>query len=388
MIDYLQEAGRLQQPMAAFREDIHAHPELGNQEKRTAEKIRQALDSFQIEVIPVLETGTIGLLKGAGPGRSVAFRSDIDALPIQEETGLLYASCFPGRMHACGHDMHMASLLGAAAILSAHRNRLKGKAVFIFQPDEEGDGGAQRILKTGILDQLGVTAVYGAHVEPSLPVGTIGVRYGSFYANACVFDITVIGKGCHAAEPEKGTDVVLAAARMVASLKELNTAWIDGQRCVCSVGSFHAGTVRNILPEKAELHGILRCTTPEMREDKMKEIRERLCRIASQNQVQLDLKMRKGYPGIVNHEEDVRLVEHTAVKLLGKEHVVEEATGTMTTEDFGFYLEQYRGAYYHVGIGSAYPLHSSHMVPDEKALTYAAAVSAAVMEAALEGDKP
>jgi len=125
-------------------------------------------------------------------------------------------------MHACGHDMHIASLLGAASILAAGRNRLKGRAVFIFQPDEEGDGGAQRILDTGVLDQLGVTAVYGAHVEPTLPVGTIGVRYGSFYANACVFDVVIKGRGCHAAEPEKGTDVVFAAAQMVESLKELN----------------------------------------------------------------------------------------------------------------------------------------------------------------------
>ncbi|HCA33862.1 MAG TPA: amidohydrolase [Lachnospiraceae bacterium] len=386
MIDFLQKAWDLQQDMAAFREDIHAHPEIGNQERRTADKIRNALNALDIEVIPVLDTGTIGVLQGEEPGGAVAFRSDIDALPIQEETGLPYASCRPGLMHACGHDMHIASLLGAASILAAGRNRLKGRAVFIFQPDEEGDGGAQRILDTGVLDQLGVTAVYGAHVEPTLPVGTIGVRYGSFYANACVFDVVIKGRGCHAAEPEKGTDVVFAAAQMVESLKELNTDWIDGQRCVCSVGSFHAGTVRNILPEEAEFHGILRCTTKAMREDKMIKIRERLTAIADKNKVRAELTIRRGYPGIVNHDKDVRLVEKTAVGLLGKDHVIEEAAGTMTTEDFGFYLEKYQGAYYHVGISSPYPLHSPHMVPDEKALTYAAAVHAAVMEAALEGD--
>jgi len=386
VIDFLQKAWDLQQDMAAFREDIHAHPEIGNQERRTADKIRNALNALDIEVIPVLDTGTIGVLQGEEPGGAVAFRSDIDALPIQEETGLPYASCRPGLMHACGHDMHIASLLGAASILAAGRNRLKGRAVFIFQPDEEGDGGAQRILDTGVLDQLGVTAVYGAHVEPTLPVGTIGVRYGSFYANACVFDVVIKGRGCHAAEPEKGTDVVFAAAQMVESLKELNTDWIDGQRCVCSVGSFHAGTVRNILPEEAEFHGILRCTTKAMREDKMIKIRERLTAIADKNKVRAELTIRRGYPGIVNHDKDVRLVEKTAVGLLGKDHVIEEAAGTMTTEDFGFYLEKYQGAYYHVGISSPYPLHSPHMVPDEKALTYAAAVHAAVMEAALEGD--
>ena len=386
MIDFLQKAWDLQQDMAAFREDIHAHPEIGNQERRTADKIRNALNALDIEVIPVLDTGTIGVLQGGEPGGAVAFRSDIDALPIQEETGLPYASCRPGLMHACGHDMHIASLLGAASILAAGRNRLKGRAFFIFQPDEEGDGGAQRILDTGVLDQLGVTAVYGAHVEPTLPVGTIGVRYGSFYANACVFDVVIKGRGCHAAEPEKGIDVVFAAAQMVESLKELNTDWIDGQHCVCSVGSFHAGTVRNILPEEAEFHGILRCTTKAMREDKMIKIRERLTAIADKNKVRAELTIRRGYPGIVNHDKDVRLVEKTAVGLLGKDHVIEEAAGTMTTEDFGFYLEKYQGAYYHVGISSPYPLHSPHMVPDEKALTYAAAVHAAVMEAALEGD--
>ena len=386
MIDFLQKAWDLQQDMAAFREDIHAHPEIGNQERRTADKIRNALNALDIEVIAVLDTGTIGVLQGGEPGGAVAFRSDIDALPIQEETGLPYASCRPGLMHACGHDMHIASLLGAASSLAAGRNRLKGRAFFIFQPDEEGDGGAQRILDTGVLDQLGVTAVYGAHVEPTVPVGTIGVRYGSFYANACVFDVVIKGRGCHAAEPEKGIDVVFTAAQMVESLKELNTDWIDGQRCVCSVGSFHAGTVRNILPEEAEFHGILRCTTKAMREDKMIKIRERLTAIADKNKVRAELTIRRGYPGIVNHDKDVRLVEKTAVGLLGKDHVIEEAAGTMTTEDFGFYLEKYQGAYYHVGISSPYPLHSPHMVPDEKALTYAAAVHAAVMEAALEGD--
>lgn len=385
MIDFLKEARQTKEDMVSFRRDIHRHPELGNHEFRTTEKIIAVLHELNIETVQVLPTGVIGILKGDAEGRTVAFRSDIDALPISEETGLPYASENEGVMHACGHDMHMASLLGMAKILSMHRHEIHGNVVFIFQPDEEGDGGAERIIKTGILDSLHVDTVYGAHVEPSLPAGTIGVKYGQFYANALKFDVHVSGKGTHAAQPEKGTDSLDAAAQMCVALKQLSEENENG-RCVCTVGSFHAGTVRNIISDHADFNGILRCTSPEMRMEKKERIAHIIDEISERNHVHVDYRLIMGYPGVINHDENSALVEETASELLGKNHVVIEKKPTMTTEDFGYYVQKYRGCFYHIGIGSPYPLHSPKMCPDEDALVTGAAVGTAVIMKELERD--
>lgn len=274
--------------------------------------------------------------------------------------------------------MHMAAALGAAKLLSLHRSEFSGTAVFIFQPDEEGDGGAKRILDTGILDELGVQEVFGAHVNPSLPAGTIGVKYGRFYAAACMYDVTVHGKGTHGAEPENGTDSLYAAAKMCAALKEL-TGRYDGERAVVTVGSFHAGTARNIISDHADFSGILRTAGLDLRTELEGSIRSILTKIAADCSVTFDLHMVDGYVGVTNHDGPTRLVQDTASQLLGADHVVVEEDASMTTEDFGFYLLQYPGAYYHIGVGSPYPLHSPKMCPDESALRTASAVHAAVM---------
>ena len=378
MTDFLKEAEQVRKEMISFRRDIHAHPELGNKEFRTTGKITEVLHKLNIETVQVLPTGVIGILKGDQEGRTVAFRSDIDALPVQEETGLSCASENKGIMHACGHDMHMASLLGAAHILSAHRHEIHGNIVFIFQPDEEGDGGAERIMKTGILDSLHVDTVYGAHVEPSLPAGTIGVKYGQFYANALKFDVHVHGKGTHAAQPENGTDSLNAAAEMCVALKKLSEENENG-RCVCTVGCFHAGTVRNIISDHADFSGILRCTGLQMRDKKAKQMKGIMDEIARKNHVHCESNLVTGYPGVTNHNENTALVQKTVEEMLGKDHVVVEDKPTMTTEDFGYYVQKYRGCFYHVGIGSPYPLHSPKMCPDENALVTAAAVHATVL---------
>ena len=297
---------------------------------------------------------------------------------MTEEVPVPFASEVDGMMHACGHDIHTASLLGAAKLLSLHREAFSGTAVFIFQPDEEGDGGAQRILDTGILDELKVRSVYGAHGNPFLPPGTVGVKYGRFYAAACVYDVTVHGKGTHGAEPENGTDSLYAAARMCAALKEM-TGVYHGERAVVTVGEFHAGTARNIISDHANFSGILRTAGLDLREEMEQKIRKTLDQIADEAHVTYDLRMQNGYVGVTNHDEQTRLVQDAASALLGADHVQVEQDATMTTEDFGFYLLKYPGAYYHIGIGSPYPLHSPKMCPDESALVTAAAVHAAVM---------
>ena len=376
-MNWLEEAKKIEPEIIAWRRDLHRHPEIGNREYRTTEKIKEILESCGIETRQVLKTGIIGILRN-GDGPSVAFRADIDALPVTEEVPVPFASEVDGMMHACGHDIHTASLLGAAKLLSLHREAFSGTAVFIFQPDEEGDGGAQRILDTGILDELKVRSVYGAHGNPFLPPGTVGVKYGRFYAAACVYDVTVHGKGTHGAEPENGTDSLYAAARMCAALKEM-TGVYHGERAVVTVGEFHAGTARNIISDHANFSGILRTAGLDLREEMEQKIRKTLDQIADEAHVTYDLRMQNGYVGVTNHDEQTRLVQDAASALLGADHVQVEQDATMTTEDFGFYLLKYPGAYYHIGIGSPYPLHSPKMCPDESALVTAAAVHAAVM---------
>ena len=376
-MNWLEEAKKIEPEIIAWRRDFHRHPEIGNREYRTTEKIKDVLESCGIETRQVLKTGIIGILRN-GDGPSVAFRADIDALPVTEEVPVPFASEVDGMMHACGHDIHTASLLGAAKLLSLHREAFSGTAVFIFQPDEEGDGGAQRILDTGILDELKVRSVYGAHGNPFLPPGTVGVKYGRFYAAACVYDVTVHGQGTHGAEPENGTDSLYAAARMCAALKEM-TGVYHGERAVVTVGEFHAGTARNIISDHANFSGILRTAGLDLREEMEQKIRKTLDQIADEAHVTYDLRMQNGYVGVTNHDEQTRLVQDAASALLGADHVQVEQDATMTTEDFGFYLLKYPGAYYHIGIGSPYPLHSPKMCPDESALVTAAAVHAAVM---------
>lgn len=384
MINWLKEAEQIEQEIIGLRRDIHRHPELGNEEFRTAGLIDGYLGELGIECRRVLDTGVIGVLRGRGaagnaPGKTVAFRADMDALPVTEETGLPYASENPGVMHACGHDLHVAALLGAAKLMAGHRDELTGNVVFIFQPDEEGEGGAERILETGILDDLGVDAVFGAHCEPSLAPGTIGIKYGRFYASACKFDITVRGMGSHGAEPEKGTDSLYAAAKISVALKEL-TGYTDGERAVVTVGTFNAGTARNIISDHADITGILRTAGIDLRERKKAEIRGIVDDICKSVGVTADVKLMDGYVGVTNHDSGTELVKEAAAELLGADRVVTEEDATMTTEDFGFYLLKYPGAFYHIGVGSDYPLHSPKICPDESALKYAASVHAAVME--------
>ena len=380
MIDYMAEAKRLEPQLIDIRRDFHRHPELGRRESRTAARIEDILRGAGIETRRAADTGVIGVLKCGKPGRTAAFRADIDALPVTEATGLSYASETDGLMHACGHDIHTAALLGAALILGRNREQLHGTMAFVFQPDEEGDGGAERILKSGVLQELGVESIYGAHTAPELPAGTIGVKYGRFYASAGKFDVTVCGQGTHGAEPENGTDSLYAAARMCTELKQLTGDPADGDhRAVCTVGMFRAGEVRNIISDQAYFEGILRTAGPELREIKKTAIREIVRRIAEEERVEADLKLVDGYVGVTNHNTETRLVQDTAESLLGPAHVTVEDRVLMTTEDFGFYLEKYPGAYYHIGVGSPYPLHSPKYCPDESGIAPAAAVHAAVL---------
>lgn len=380
MTELLHQAQALSGELAELRHELHRWPELGNREFRTASRIEAYLHACGIETERVTETAVVGRLRGMRSDAAVALRADMDALPVSEETGAAYSSQNAGVMHACGHDVHIASVLGAAKLLSAHRRELAGTVVFLFQPDEEGQGGAQRMIAAGALD--GVDAVFGGHVSPELPAGHLAVRYGKFYAASDMFRVVMHGRSAHGAEREKGADALGAAAAAVSAVLALPEAFPAGES-VATVGTFHAGTAGNILAGQAEFSGILRTLGAENRA----EMRERFCgavRSAAAGfgtVAQIDLT--ESYPGVVNHDGMTRLAEDTFRGLFGEACVHRLPRPTLMTEDFGFYLQKCPGAFYHIGAGCGQPLHSARFLPDDAAVTTAAAAHAAVVLAAL-----
>ena len=370
--------------LAALRHDFHRHPELGNREFLTAGRIERQLRNLGIPARRLLDTAVIGRLDGALPGRTAALRADMDALPLQEKTDVGFASEVPGVMHACGHDVHMAAVLGAARLLSERRDTLRGSVVFLFQPDEEGCGGARRMIEAGALD--GVDAVFGAHVSPDLPSGHAGVRYGKFYAASDTFRVTVKGVGAHGAEREKGIDALAAACRMVSALIELPKHLTD--RSVVSVGTMNAGTAGNILPDRAEFTGIIRTLGPDDRKRMRTLFTRTVDEIAAAWGAEAEIALRESYPGVVNDDAMTRLAENSIRSVLGTDLVLIIPEPTLTTEDFGCFLQERPGSYYHIGAGCPLPLHSPGFLPDDEAVMTAAAVHAAVIEAFLNEGSP
>lgn len=382
---YGNEAAALASELIALRQAFHRRPELGNREYETAARVEAWLHECGIPTKRLLGTAVVGTLRGGRAGGAVALRADMDALPLQEATGAAFASEVPNVMHACGHDVHMAAALGAARLLAAHREELPGTVVFLFQPDEEGSGGAQRMIDAGVLD--GVDAVFGCHVSPELPAGTVGVRYGKFYAASDTFRMTLTGRSAHGAERERGADALAAAAELATALLSLPRSF-PRDRSVVSVGTLHAGTAGNIVAERAELTGIIRTLGAENRTAMRAMVRRTAERTAYRHGVALDCELRESYPGVVNDDGMTRLVQSAATALYGAERVSVLTGPTMTTEDFGCFLLRRPGAFYHVGAGCALPLHSAAFLPDERAAVAAAALHAAVAERFLNGETP
>lgn len=377
----LTNARLIEEDLIALRREFHRSPEPGGSEYATAARVEQELQALGIEVRRVADTGVVGILTGAHPGRCVALRADMDALPITEQTQLPFASQNAGTMHACGHDMHTAALIGAAKLLAAQRDSLCGTVKFFFQPDEEGDGGAQRMIDAGCME--GVDAVFGAHVEPELPVGTVGVRYGSAYAASNPFDIVVRGRSSHGAEPHLGVDAIVAASAIVGNLQTLvsrNLSPVDS--AVVSIGSFHAGTARNIIADEARLSGIIRCFGHEMRTSFAQSLTGLVESTAAALGASAEITIHWGYAGIINDHDMTALVQNSANALLGSEKVIVQQHPTLTTEDFGAFLEHAPGSYWHIGVGrpggNDAPLHSPFFNPDESVIALAAALHAKI----------
>ena len=378
--DWLFAAEAISGEITALREALHRRPELGNQEFETAALIEKTLQGCGIQTARVLDTAVIGTLTGAQPGPCAALRADVDALPVTEETGAACASQVPGVMHACGHDVHTAAALGAAMLLSKRRDALCGTVKFLFQPDEEGTGGARRMIAAGCME--GVAAIFGAHVAPELPLGHVGVRYGKFYAASDTFRIVVRGKSCHGATPEKGIDALAAVCELTLRLKRLPEEL--GEPCVLTVGTLRAGTAINVLAGEAELTGILRTLGKDSRAYMKRRLRETARAIEDATGAAIDVILHESYPGIVNHDAQTARVRRVAARILGEGAVTELEKPTMTTEDFGFFLDQTPGAFYHIGAGCDSPLHSARFFPDARAAVTASALHAAILADVLE----
>lgn len=369
-IDFFEEAREITPKLTLIREELHQNPELGKHEFKTAEILEKYLDEIGISHRRVLETGIVARLDGALPGKNSALRSDIDALPINENTGITFASKNPGCMHACGHDVHMTGVLGAAMILAQHKKDLHGSVTFVFQPDEEGEGGADRMIKAGAID--GVDAIFGAHVDPALPAGFVGIKYGNFYASSAMFRIIVIGKSAHGAQRDKGIDAIEVSAHIIPEVLKIPGG-------VVSVCMINAGTAGNVLAGRSEFRGIIRTFGVEERERMCHEFEKIAKKISESFGAKCECNFTPGAPGIVNDNDKLTaLVENTARETLGTKRVRVIEKPLFTSEDFGFYITAKTGSFYHIGAGCEYPLHSDNFLPQPDSFITASALHAAV----------
>lgn len=337
----------------AIRRDIHAHPELCFEEKRTSDVVAQQLESWGIKIHRGLgKTGVVGIIEGSlGKGRNIGLRADMDALPLQEHNHFEHASQHPGKMHACGHDGHVAMLLGAAHYLAQHRE-FKGTVYFIFQPAEEGGGGAREMIRDGLFDLFPCDAVFGMHNWPGIPVGDFGVTPGPMMASSNEFQITVKGKGGHAALPHNSADPVFAASQMIGSLQAIitrNKRPVDA--AVLSITQFHAGDASNIIPDSAWIGGTVRTFTHEV----LDLIESRLHQIASATAQAFDcsaeVTFSRNYPPTINHEKETAFAVDVMKELVGEHHVNSRIDPTMGAEDFAFMLQEKPGCYVFIGNG-------------------------------------
>ena len=336
-----------------IRRNIHAHPELRFEENRTADLVAEALSSWGITVYRGMgKTGVVGRLDGdLGPGKMIGLRADMDALPLQEHNNFEHASKNPGKMHACGHDGHTAMLLGAVQYLSNHRD-FKGTVIFIFQPAEEGGAGANEMIKDGLFKEFPCDAVFGLHNWPGLAEGRFGVTPGPMMASSNTFEITIKGKGGHAALPHNSADPVFAGAQVVLALQSIitrNKRPVDA--AVLSITQFHAGETSNVIPDSAFIGGTVRTFTLDVLDLIEQRLREIAHSVASAFDCQAEITFARNYPPLINHANEVEFATEVMSELVGKQNVNASIDPTMGAEDFAFMLLEKPGCYAFLGNG-------------------------------------
>ncbi|MDR6755478.1 hippurate hydrolase [Mycoplana sp. BE70] len=355
----LNRAAELQDEIAGWRRQIHQHPETMFAVEKTAAFVADRLKEFGVDeiVTGIGRTGVVGLIKGKGPGRTIGLRADMDALPITETTGKPWASTVPGKMHACGHDGHTAMLLGAAKYLAETRN-FAGNVAVIFQPAEEGGGGGNEMVKDGMMERFRIDEVYGMHNMPGMPVGQFGTRPGPIMAATDEFDITVKGRGGHAAQPHRTIDPIVIGAQLVTTLQTLVSRNTDPiASLVVSVTKFNAGFAHNVIPEEARLGGTVRTLSPALREEAEARIRQVCAGLASANGAEISVHYQRNYPVVVNHDAETGHALAVAGEIAGGSNVNGALDPMMGGEDFAYMLLARPGAFVFVGNGDTAGLH-------------------------------
>ncbi len=365
----------IQAEVVGYRRHLHRNPELSFHEEKTAQYVYETLESFGgLQLLRPTENSVVARLVGERPGRTLAIRADMDALPIQEENDFEFASQNPGVMHACGHDGHTAMLLGTAKLLAGMKDRINGEVRFLFQHAEElFPGGAEQMVEAGVMD--GVDAVIGIHLWASLPVGKIGVAYGPMMAAPDTFEIRVKGSGGHAALPQETVDAIAIGAQVVTNLQHVVSRETDPiDNVVLSVTKFSGGSAYNVIPGTVEMLGTVRTLDPEVRE-KVPEIMERVVKgITSAHGAEYEFEYQFGYRPLINDDEVTRAIEETVRETFGDE-ALEIMRPTMGGEDFSAFQQKAPGAFFWVGAGNeergiVHPHHHPLFTVDEDAFPY------------------
>ncbi|HZO95583.1 MAG TPA: amidohydrolase [Candidatus Baltobacteraceae bacterium] len=359
--------------VVATRRDLHRHPELGFEEHRTAALVAERLRALGLEVhTGIGGTGVVGVLRGAKPGKTIMLRADMDALPIEEENDVAYASGERGKMHACGHDGHVAMLLGTATTVVSRRDEVAGTVCFLFQPAEEGKGGAKAMVEDGVLERFGIERAYGLHLASAHPVGQVGFREGAFYASSDSIEITIEGRGGHGASPHLSIDPVYVAAQFVVALQQIVSRNVDPiEPAVITIGAINGGTTHNVIPSRVRLLGTVRAFDAGVRA-KMSERIERVLRgICESSGATYDFAYLWRYPVTSNDVEQTRYAKALAERTAGAAHVA-DVPKLMGAEDFSFFAERVPACFFTVGSNggpdSAFPHHHARFDIDEAAL--------------------
>jgi amidohydrolase len=370
--------------LVKLRREFHQYPELGYNEFKTAERVAKELKKLGLQVkTGIAKTGVVGVLSGNKKGKTVALRADMDALPITEQTNLPYKSKNKGLMHACGHDAHMACVIGAATILSELKDQLPGNVKFIFQPSEESPpGGAKPMINQGALENPKVSGIFGLHCDSAIPVGKIGIMEGPSMAQADSFDVTIKGVSGHGARPHDGIDAIVVAAQVIQALQTIASRKIDPvQPVVVSVGKIDGGTKRNIICDRVTLEGTSRSLNKEVAKRIPSLLKEIISGVTKSAGASFEFKYSPGYPVLINHPQATELARCTIGRMFGRQAIFEIKKPLMGAEDFAFYLEKVPGSFLRLGIKNPkkkaiYPWHHPQFNIDEDAIKIGASLLA------------
>src|SRR4051812_41256371 len=368
--------------LTAIRRDLHAHPEIGFEEERTSGIVAERLAGSGIEVHRGIgKTGVVGILRGKEGGRRIGLRADMDALPIEETTNLPYRSTKPGTMHACGHDGHTTMLLGAARYLAETRDRWQGTAVLIFQPAEEGLGGARAMLADGLFDRFPCDEVYALHNSPAGPVGRVSVRSGAAMAAADFFDIRIRGRGAHGAHPDDAIDPTVIALTLGQAMQTIVSRNVDPLKAaVLSITQIHGGAAYNVIPDTVTLSGTVRTFDEGLRELTRTRMRELAAGIGAAFGATIDVDIRDIFSVLHNGAEQTQAAAEVAEELFGSANVNAQATPKMGSEDFADMLQRVPGAYLWVGQRAGAALHNAEYDFDDDIIPIGASLLARLVE--------